>query len=133
MAVNMGAFGIRPEAHYEYIQARHPHGRMSTHGITVPLNLLLQTSLSEINGFAVFAGPYYSYRFSGKQGNSSLDFENIYCRNEAGLNFGAELRILSIRLGVVRRQALTDFTRAKNDDGAHIRNRSVFVSLSYDF
>jgi hypothetical protein len=131
--INMGNFGIRPEAYYDFIKARHPLGDIQTHSVTVPLNFLLQTSSSEMGGLAVFAGPYYSYRFDGKQGNSSLDFDGLYYRNEAGLNYGVEVRLFSIRVGVTGRQALTDFTREKNADDAHIRNRSVFVTLSYDF
>ena len=140
--INMGNFGIRPEAYYDFIQARHPDGKVSTHGITVPLNFLLQTSPSEMAGFAVFVGPYYSYKFDGKQNlNPNLAvmypdnyfFNNLYYRNEAGLNYGFEMRVSSIRIGVVRRQAFTNFTREKNNDGAHIRNRSVFVTLSFDF
>jgi len=130
---NIGNFGIRPEAHYNFLKARHPHGDIQTHGVTFPLNFLLQTSSSEMGGFAVFAGPYYSYALSGKQGKSPLDFDALYCRNEAGLNYGVELRVLSYRIGVVRRQALTNFTREKNGDGAHVRNRSFFTTLSYDF
>ena len=132
-SINMGIFAVRPEVYYDFIKACHPDGDISTHSVTVPLNLLLQTSPSEMGGFAVFAGPYYSYKLSGKQGNSPLDFDGLYYRNEAGLNFGVELRISSIRLGVVRRQAFTNFTRTKNEDGAYIRNRSVFANLSYDF
>jgi hypothetical protein len=145
---NMGNFAIRPEAYYDFIKARHPLGNIRTHSVTVPLNFVLQQSPSEIAGVAVFAGPYYSYKFSGKQDFAPLDpsiphpaietpknyfFTNLYYRNEAGINYGLEMRVFTIRVGVTRRQALTNFTREKNGDGAHIRNRSVFTTLSYDF
>jgi len=131
--ISLGYFGIRPEAYYDFIQARHPAGKISTHSVTVPLNFMLQTSPSDISGVAVFAGPYYSYKFSGKQGSSTIDFDGLYYQNEAGINYGIEMRVFTIRVGFVRRHALTNFTREKNDDGAHIRNRSVFTTLSYDF
>ena len=133
LTVNIGAFAIRPEVYYDYIKARHPAGDIKTHSVTTPLNLVLQTSPSEIAGFAVFAGPYYRYKFSGKQGDSSLDFENLFFRNEAGFNYGVEMRMMKIRIGITSRQAFTDFTRTKNEDGAHLRNRSVFATLSYYF
>jgi hypothetical protein len=41
--INMGALALRPEVYYDYIQARHPDGKISTHGVTIPVNLLLQT------------------------------------------------------------------------------------------
>jgi hypothetical protein len=136
MNVNLGKksfLALRPEVYYDFIKARHPLGDIKTHSVTAPLNLVLQTSPAEIIGVAVFAGSYYSYRFDGKQGNKSLDFESFYHQNETGINYGVELRLLSFRVGVARRQAFTDFTRTKNDDGAHIRNRSVFATLSYYF
>ena len=131
--INKGIWGLRPEVYYDYIKARHPGGDISTHSITVPLNILLQTSSSEPSGFAIFIGPYYKYNFSGKQNNSSLDFDNIYYRNEGGLNFGAEMRLLNLRVGISRRQAFTNIGRTKNEDGAYLRNRGVFCTLSYIF
>ena len=133
MTFNMGAFALRPEVYYDYIKARYPLGDIKTQSVTAPLNLILQTSPSEVAGVAVFAGPYYKYVLSGKQGNSSLDLENLFFRNEAGLNYGVEMRVMNIRIGITSRQAFTDFTRTKNEDGAHIRNRSVFATLSYYF
>jgi len=131
--VNMGMLGLRPEVYYDYIEARHPAGTVSTHSLSVPFNLLLQTSPASYSGAAVFAGPYYSRKFSGKQGNAPLDFETLYNRNEVGLNYGIELRLFSVRIGIARRHAYTNLTRTKNDEGAHLRNRSFFATLSYDF
>ena len=131
--VNLGALGFRPEVYYDYIEARHPAGKISTHSLTVPFNVLLQTSPASYSGAAVFAGPYFSRRFSGKQGNVPLDFENIYNRNEIGINYGIELRLFAVRIGIVRRHAYTNLTRIKNDEGAHLRNRNFFATLSYDF
>jgi len=131
--INMGMLGLRPEVYYDYIQARHPAGTVSTHSITVPVNVMLQTSTASYSGVAIFAGPYYSRKFSGKQGNATLDFTNLYNRNEAGINYGIELRLFAVRLGIARRHAYTHFTQTKNDEGAHIRNRCFFATLSYDF
>jgi len=131
--INMGALAIRPEVYYDFIQARHPAGNISTHGVTVPLNLLLQTPSSSSAGAAIFAGPYYSYKFSGKQGSAPIDFENLFQREEIGINWGVELRVSPIRLIFSNRSALTNFTRTKNDDGAHIRNRTFYMTVSYVF
>ena len=130
---NMGIFGLRPEVYYDFIQARNPAGKITTHSVTAPFNILLQTASSFPGGAAVFAGPYYSHKFNGNQANSQLDFKNIYYRNEAGINYGIELRLSSIRLGVTRRHGLTNFTRTKNEDGAYIQNRSFFTALGYTF
>jgi len=133
MGVNMGLFALRPEVYYDYIQARHPGGKIAAHSVTVPFNLLLQTPPSFSAGFAVFAGPYYSYRFGGTQGDSTLDLSTLFNRNEVGINYGVEFRVAVIRIGVTRRQAYTNFTRVANQDDAHIRNRAVFMTLGYMF
>ena len=131
--VNMGVLALRPELYYDFIQARHPGGKVQTHSLTVPLNLLVQTSPSSTTGAAFFAGPYYSYKFAGRQQGAALNFENTFYRNEVGINWGLELRLSVIRIGITRRQAFSNFTRAKNEDGAYIRNRAVFTTLSYVF
>ena len=130
---NMGIWGIRPEVYYNYIGARYPAGDINTHSITVPFNILLQTASSSLINAAVFVGPYYKYNFSGKQRDSSLDFDNHYYRNEGGFNFGIELRVAHVRMGVTSRHALTNISRVKNEDGAYLRNRSIFYTLSYVF
>jgi hypothetical protein len=133
--INMGVWGLRPEVYYDYLNARHPAGDISTHSITVPLNILLQTPSASLNSAsaAVFVGPYYRRILSGQQNNSALDFDNLFYRNEGGLNYGVDLRLAHIRIGVTSRYTFTNFTRTKNEDGAYLRNRSVFATLSYVF
>jgi hypothetical protein len=131
--VNMKFFAIRPEVYYDYVSARHPDGKITTQSITVPLNLLLQTPPSSMSGAAIFAGPYYCYRLDGKQGGAQLDFENMFHREEIGLNMGFEMRVVKIRVGYTFRNALTNFSQTKNADGAHIRNRASYFTLSYTF
>ena len=131
--INKGIWGLRPEVYYNYLKAHHPEGDINTQSITVPLNILLQTLASSSARAAIFVGPYYRYNFSGKQSSSSLDFDNQYYRNEGGINFGVELRVAHVRMGVASRQAFTNFTRTKNEDGAYLRNRGVFYTLSYVF
>jgi hypothetical protein len=131
--INMGIWGVRPEVNYDYLKARHPEGEFRTQSITIPLNILLQTTSTSSISAAIFAGPYYRYIFNSKQNNLQLDFDNVYNRNESGFNYGVELRIMHIRIGVVNRQALTNLTRIKNDDGAYLRNRNVFATVSYIF
>jgi len=131
--LNMKFLALRPEVFYDYISAQHPQGNITTHAITVPLNLMLQTPSSTSSGFAVFAGPYYRYMLGGKQGAEKLDFDNIFYRNEAGINYGIEMRVVNFRLGFTLRSALTNISRIKNADDAHIRNRSMYLSLGFLF
>jgi hypothetical protein len=131
--LNMNFFAIRPEVFYDFFLTRHPQGKITTQAITIPFNLLLQTPPSSIAGAAVFAGPYYSYKLKGQQGKEQLDFENNFNREEIGLNMGFETRIANFRAGFTYRYALTDFSKTKNADGAHIRSRSRFLTLTYTF
>jgi len=131
--LNIKLLALRPEILYDYIPAQHPQGNITTHAITVPLNLMVQTPPSSSSGFAVFAGPYYRYMLGGKQGAEKLNFSNMIYQNEAGLNYGIEMRVVNIRLGVTHRSAFTNFSRTKNADDAHIRNRATYLSLGYIF
>ena len=131
--LNMKYLAVRPEVYYEYVGARHPEDDVATHGITIPLNLVLQTPSSMWQVMAVFAGPYYNYKFAGTQGSNQLDFKNIFKREEIGLNWGVELKLAWLRLGYTHRIALTDFSRTKNADNAHIRNRASYFTLGFAF
>jgi len=142
--LNMNYFAIRPEIYYDYIKANHPEGKITTHGITVPLNLVLQTPPSSSGGLAVFIGPYFSYKLKGKYDKAPndfdimkhhvpLDFDYTCRREEFGFNYGAEVSLVKLRLGVTHRSALTNFSRMKHLDDAHLRNRATYVSLSYLF
>ena len=128
-------FWIRPEVYYDFTNAKHPQGDISTQGITAPLNVSVMLTASENDPFSVgpFIGVYYSYKFNGQQNNAKLDFVNLYHREEMGLNIGFEIRIINTRFGYTQRRAFTNFTQTKNADGAHIRNRASFFSLGYFF
>jgi len=131
--LNMKFVAIRPEIYYNYIPARHPQGTINNYAITVPLNVLLKTDASFSSGVAVFAGPYYSYLLKGKQGNAPLDFDTHFNREEVGYQWGLEVWVVNFRLGFTNRNALTNFSRQKNADDAHLRNRAMFLSFGYSF
>ena len=131
MRTNSSPIAAGTAVYYDFIQARHPSGKISSHSVTVPLNLVVQSQPVQLNGVAAFAGAYYSYRFSGKQGASELDFDNGFNRNEFGINFGYDIRLNPISLGLTFRRAFTNFSHNKNSDGSHLRNRALFVTLNY--
>jgi hypothetical protein len=131
--VNFGKYAIRPEVQYNYIQANHPAGNIKNNNIVLPLSLVLQTSQSSLLTADIFLGGYYSYTFDGKQGHDKIDFDNTFYRNEGGLNYGVDLGLGPIRIGATGRAALTNFTRHKNADKAHIRNNTTYFTLTYLF
>jgi len=131
--VNFGCFAVRPELHYDHIRARHPSGTIATDNLTVPLSLVLQTPEYLFFGGDIFFGGYYSYRLSGKQGKQKIDFENTFNRGEAGLTFGLSINYKPFKAGVNCRVALTDFTKSTNVYDAHIRNKTLYITLTYMF
>lgn len=129
---NFGIWGIRPEVHYDRIQAKHPDGKIATDNITIPLSLVLQTKESSA-GFDWFAGGYYTYRFGGKQGDTAIDFQNIFNQTEYGLTFGFGFWVGPVKIGYTNRRALTNFTKEPNADNAHIRNRTNYFTVGIVF
>jgi hypothetical protein len=130
-----GIYAIRSEAYYDYVQGKHPGGTIKTSAITLPVSFVLQTPFPQA-GADVFLGGYYSHRFSGKQGrpnDNDLDFQQDFYRNEGGLNYGFGVYLGPLKVSYNGRTALTNFTRNKNQDGAHIKNRATYLTLTYLF
>ncbi len=116
---------------YEWENLR--KNEIDTNNITVPLTLILQTPVKFFNEIDLFAGGYYSYRFDGKQGNQAIDFEKTFTRHEGGITFGLDYYLKPIKFGQTWRIALTDFTRFANADNAHIRNITIYATITYTF
>ena len=131
--INGKHLAIRPEIYYENIQAKYPAGTITTNRITVPLSLVLQTHGGGVFVADVFMGGYYSYAFHGKQGKDALDFTHTFYRNEGGLNYGLGFRLMQFKMSFTSRNALTHFTRNANADGAHIRNKAQYFTITYLF
>jgi hypothetical protein len=131
--INFGIFAIRPEVYYDHIRAHHPDGTTATNNITVPLSLVLQTPAWYIMEMDLFAGGYYSYRFDGKQGNQTLDFEKTFNRHEGGITFGWGVYAKPFRIGNTWRIALTDFNQFASADNAHLRNVTTYFTVTYTF
>ena len=130
--MNFRSFAIRPEVFYERINAKFPGGNIYTDNVTIPLSIVLQ-SRNRSSGADLFFGGYYSYRFSGKQGENNLDFENTFKRNEFGLTYGFGVCLSPFKIGFTNRTALTSFTKFPNSDNAYIKNRAKYLSIAYIF
>ena len=131
--INRKILAIRPEIHYEQVQAQHPEGKITSNRITVPLSLVLQTPDADPLGADIFFGGYYSYTFNGRQGQQPLDFTHTFYRNEGGLYYGFGIRLAKFKIHLTRRDALTHISRNINADNAHIRNRATYCSIVYLF
>ena len=135
-------WGIRPEVHFERIRGHFPGGTIATNNITIPLSLVFQTaetknimSPNRMIRLDTFLGGYYTHRLSGTMGGEQMDFENTFNREEWGLTwgFGLEFRPFRTRIGFTNRSSLTNLMQMRNEDGASLRNRSNFLTLTYIF
>jgi len=131
--INFGIFAIRPELAYEHFWILHPTGTISTNNITVPLSLVLQTLEMRFYGGDIFFGGYYSCCFYGEQGGKTMDFENIFNRNEFGLNFGFDIFLKPLKFGYTFRIPLTDFAQSTGVYNGNLRNRLLYMTLTYTF
>jgi hypothetical protein len=131
--VNMGYFAIRPEVYYDCIRAEHPAGIVATHNITVPVSIVGQLLFNKVVGVDLLFGGYYSHRLTGKQSKETLDFKNIFNRDEGGLTLGFGLFVKPFRIGFTSRIALTNFTKSTNTDNAYIKNRTNYFTITYIF
>jgi aminopeptidase YwaD len=131
--INFGIFAIRPELDYEYIRILYPSGTITTNNITVPFSLVLQTSEMSFTGYDIFFGGYYSYRFNGKQDGETIDFENTFNRHDFGLNFGFSLIMKPIKETFTFRIPLTDFAKSTDTYNGNLRNRLLYITLTYTF
>lgn len=134
---NMGMFAIRPEVLYERNGARYEYGKLWTNSVTVPVNLLLQTSRNNNGGAYLAFGGYYRYAFSGYVKGSAMEFDDMFRNHEAGLQWGFGLWISRVTLGVTFRYGLGDINKSSwhGPDGTDpdIRNRSTQFVMSYRF
>lgn len=90
---------IVPEVLYQSLGSKHNDGTLRTHQVTIPLNLRLNLLPSDTysDNFYFLVGPYYSYRFHGKLGGTSMDFDNIFNRDDIGLQYGFGVDFFGIK------------------------------------
>lgn len=129
--LNMGSFALRPELFYDWVNAKHPEGHFRTNNLTIPMNLVLQSG-ERMGSFDFFAGPYYRYRLKAKVGEQMIG-EGRFRKDEWGINYGVRVSLGPFIVGATSRSALTNLTFEPNVDGAHLRNRSAYLTLGFRF
>ena len=119
------------EALYDENTSKSAQGTFRRQSITVPLNIELGTPTKSGNSerFFVFAGPYFRYNLDGKDGNETLDFDNVYEENEWGYNLGFGFDIKKLRIGYTYRHALQSIVQ----EDANIRATGSYFTIGYRF
>ncbi len=125
-------FSLQPELLYDYNGSQSPAGTYRRHSVTVPLNLHLYIA-GDSGGFVKaypIMGGYYRYHLAGKDGGTSLNFDNQHPSGEWGINLGFGLEILRVQVAYTLRRGLTDLTA--NPGSGSFANVSYFT-MGYKF
>lgn len=122
---------VLAEFAYASRAATHQYGNLRTHELTFPLSLtfmLTPVDKSDMARILFFAGGYYSYRFSGKVGSRSMDFESGYRREDYGLCSGVAFEVMGVWLRIFGYRSLVSIDRSEN-----ILSKGYTISLGFGF
>ena len=116
-------WALHLEGLYDRNASRSALGEFKRHSIMVPLNL-------EWGKFAyVTAGAYFKHHFDGKDGDSKLDFDNTYRKQEWGYNFGIGLKYSHYRIGFNTNRSFQSIFQ----NGNKVIPTGSYISLGYKF
>lgn len=126
-------FSLQPEFLYATMASDYSTGNFRTHSFTIPLSLMLATTMNREQNMRLFLniGAYYSYHFSGKANGISLDFENSYEREEQGLVYGFGIEASSVIVSFNGKYGLSNLE--KDPLLKDFTNRAIYFSLAYLF
>ncbi len=123
---------IQPEVLYELQGSKHEQGTLRTHSVTTPVSLMLTTPDPANTGFRSFLqfGGYYSYAFHGTIDGEQFEFGDTFNEQEFGLLFGIGVEADFMRVSVLFKRAITDFT---TETAVPVKPVATFYSLAYVF
>ena len=123
---------IQPEVLYELQGSQHEQGTLRTHSVTAPLSLMVTTPDPSYTGFRSFLqlGGYYSYAFHGTIDGNSFEFGNTFNDREYGVLFGIGVEAEFMRVSVVMKRAISDFTA---ESAVPVKPVATFYSLGFVF
>jgi hypothetical protein len=99
--------------------------------MTTPLNLLLATPDEGYVRFYLQAGAYYSYHFSGKAGDVSMDYDTEFSPHEFGISYGFGMEALNVQMGFYFQRGLSNLVQdPSNLDMVH---QNLYFSLGFMF
>lgn len=125
-------FSLQPEVLYDMNGSKSAAGTFRRHSVTIPVNLnyKLVTGPGGFFRFYPFAGGYYRHSFSGKDGDVELDFDGLHPAGEWGVNVGAGLEVMGIRIAYTWRSGLSDISV---DPERTVRTRGRYVTMGFRF
>jgi hypothetical protein len=126
-------FAIRPGLNYDWLRAPSPQGDVSTHNLTLPVDLVWKPITNRFFSLDMYLGIYYRGTFYGSVDGSVTDFNDYFYRHSGGFNMGMDLWLGNIGIGANYRNDFTDITRRATIDNAFLRNNTTYFSLLFKF
>jgi len=125
-------FTFQPEVLYDFNGSDSEQGTYRRHSITMPINFQYNIA-GEMRGqvrLYPFAGAYYRYNLSGKEGDQTLDFGDHHPRQEWGMNFGLGADIMMVHIAYTWRRSITSISE---HSGSDIQQIGSYFSIGYKF
>lgn len=125
---------LLPEVLYETKGSQYLSGKIRTHAITLPVSLALSTPDQGYVRVWIQAGGYFTYMFSGKQGDQSLDFDNDFQRQEYGLCYGIGMEAMNmLQMGIYFQHGLSDLSKDSNPAPWNLVHQNIYFMLGWVF
>ena len=123
---------FQPEVHYNRYGSETAAGVSRVNAITAPLNLHynFQNEIGRVFRPFVSGGVYFRHNLNGKTGDTTIDFDNIFRREEWGYNLGFGVDMLFLHLSINFHNGLTSIYQ---DKGIKVFNSGFSTNLGVKF
>ena len=133
MQVDVGKkFTIQPEVLFQSDGSKSAEGNFRRQSIVVPLNVHFNM-VNQYGGLVkayLLAGGYYLHSFSGKNGDTDLDFDNEFNAAEWGMDFGMGMDIKKWQVKSTWNYSITDLSKIRD---VEIYPMGWYLSVGYKF
>jgi len=123
---------LQPEVLYQSDGSKSPEGTFRRQSVIVPVNLHVNIVNQYHGMFKVypFAGGYYLYSFDGKNGDEAIDFDDVFSKDEWGMNFGLGFDAMDWQVKFTWRRSLTNLSQTSETE---MFPSMWFLSVGYKF
>jgi hypothetical protein len=123
---------LQPEVLLQLDGSKSAEGHFSRQSVIIPVNLHFNLVNQYGGMFKVypFAGAYFRNSFGGKNGGDELDFDEIYNKQEWGLNLGLGTDLMKWQIKLTGQRSLTNLLQTSENE---IIPMGWYFSVGYKF